>query len=182
MVNLVDAGYNADEIKDGFDAIFLDEEVHVVHSPIQFPNVVETPQQRGQGCQNTGPSSMPPLETMHRRTPRHIQVDECALASLEGKLPDQTIHYQTFKIINQYFESKSDAGKCQLLLSLLKSRCLAIVRKILGIKIVRGSETSNHIVRNLVDAFQKIGRKTRSKDRNVAQRVLSESIVSKITR
>ena len=67
-------------------------------------------------------------------------------------------------------------------MSLLKSRCLAIVRKILGIKIVRGSETSNHIVRNLVDAFQKIGRKTRSKYHNAARRILSESVVSKITR
>ena len=81
---------------------------------------------------------MPPLETVRRITPKHIQVDECALESLEDKLPDRTIRYQTFKIIKQYFESKSDAGKCQLLLSLLKSRCLAIVRKILGIKTVRG--------------------------------------------
>ena len=47
---------------------------------------------------------MPPLETMHRRTPNCIQVDECALESLEGKLPDQTISYQTFKSIKQYFE------------------------------------------------------------------------------
>ena len=100
---------------------------------------------------------MPPLEIVRRRTPKCIQVDECALESLEGKLPGQTIHYQTFKIIKQYFELKSDAGKCQLFLSLLKSRCLAVVRKILGIKIVKGLETSNHIVRNLVDAFQKIG-------------------------
>ena len=100
---------------------------------------------------------MPPLETVHRRTPKCIQVDKCALESLEGKLLDQTIRYQTFKIIKQYFESESYAGKCQLLLSLLKSRCLVVVREILGIKTVKGSETSNHIVRNLVDAFQKIG-------------------------
>lgn len=60
--------------------------------------------------------------------------------------------------------------------------CLTIARKILGTKIVRGSETSSHIVRNLVDAFQKIGRKTRSKDCNAARCVLSKSIVSKITR
>ena len=111
----------------------------MVHSPIQLFNVLETPQQRRQECNDMGPSFMPPLETMHRRTPKCIQVDECALESLEGKLPDWTIRYQTFKIIKQYFESKSDAGKCQLLLSLLKSRCLAVVRKNLGIKIVRGS-------------------------------------------
>ena len=109
-------------------------------------------------------------------------MDECGLASLEGKLPDRTIHYQTFKIIKQYFELKSNASKCQLLFSLLKSRCLVVVRKILGLTTIRGSKTSNHIVRNLVDTFQKIGRKTHSKDRNAAQRVLSESIVSKITR
>ena len=88
----------------------------MVHSPVQFPDVVETPQQRRQECLDTKPSSMPPLETVCRRTPKCIQVDECALKSLEGKLPDQTIRYQTFKIIKQYFESKSDAGKCQLLL------------------------------------------------------------------
>ena len=40
--------------------------------------------------------------------------------------------------------------------SLLKYSCLAIVRIILGIKIVRSLETSNHIVRNLVYAFQKV--------------------------
>ena len=56
---------------------------------------------------------------------------------------------------------------------LLKSRCLVVVRKILGIKTVRGLETSNHIVRNLVDDFQKIGRKTHSNDRNAARRVFS---------
>ena len=120
-----------------------------------------------------GPSSMPPLEIVHQITPKCIQVDESGLASLEGKLLDRTIHYQILKTIKQYFESKSNVGKCQLLLSLLKSRCLVVVREILGIKIVRGSETSNHIVRNLVDAFQKIGRKTRSKDRNATQCVLS---------
>ena len=52
---------------------------------------------------------MPRLETTRRRTPKHIQVDECALESLEGKLPNRTVCYQTFKIIKQYFESKSDA-------------------------------------------------------------------------
>ena len=171
-----------DEINDYVNAISPNEEVPIVHSPVQLPNVVETPQQKRQECNNTGPSSMPPFETLDRITVKCIQVDECALESLEGKLPNQTIHYQTFKIIKQYFELKSDAGKCQLLLSLLKSRCLAVVRKILGIKTVRGSETSNHIIRNFVDSFQKIGQKTRSKDRNAARRVLSESIVSKITR
>ena len=68
----------------------------MVHSPVQLPNVVETPQQRHQECNDTGPSSMPSLETVHRRTPKHIKVDECALESLEGKLPDRTICYQTF--------------------------------------------------------------------------------------
>ena len=84
-----------------------------------------------------------------------IQVDGSGLASLEHRLHDWTIHYQTFKIIKQYFESKFDAVKCQLFFSLLKSRCLTIVRRILGIKIVKGLESSNHIVRNLVDPLKK---------------------------
>lgn len=136
----------------------------------------------GQECQNIGPSYMPPLETMRRRTPKRIKVDESGLTPLDGKLPNRTIRYQTFKIIKQYFESKFDAVKCQLFLSLLKSRCLTVARRILGTKIVIGLETSNHIVRNLVDTFQKIGRKTNSKDCNPSRRVLSQSTISKIRR
>ena len=82
------------EINDYVNAISPNEEVPMVHSPVQFPDVVETPQQRCQECLDTGPSSMPPLEIVRRRTPKCIQVDECALESLEGKLPDQTICYQ----------------------------------------------------------------------------------------
>jgi hypothetical protein len=119
---------------------------------------------------------------VHQRTPKCIQVDESGLASLEGKLPNQTICYQSYKIIKEYFEPKSDAAKCQLFLSLLKSRSLIVVRRILGIKIVKSSETSNHIVRILVDVFHKIGKKTHSQDHNATQHVLSQSIVSKITR
>jgi hypothetical protein len=45
-------------------------------------------------------------------------------------------------------------------LSLIKSRSLIVVlRKILGIKTIKNSETSNHIVRILVDVFQKLIRK-----------------------
>ena len=77
-----------DEINDYVNAISPNEEVPMVHSPVQLTDVVETPQQRRQECLDTGPSSMPPLETVHRRTPKCIQVDECALESLEGKLPN----------------------------------------------------------------------------------------------
>jgi hypothetical protein len=53
-------------------------------------------------------------------------------------------------------------------LALLKSRSLTVVRRILGIKTVKSLETSHHIVRNLVDDFQRIGKKSRSKDHNAA--------------
>ena len=75
-----------DEINDCINAISSNEDVPMVYSPIQLRNVVETPQQRCQECNDTGPSSMPPLETVHRRTPKCIQVDECALASLGPKI------------------------------------------------------------------------------------------------
>ena len=47
---------------------------------------------------------------------------------------------------------------------------------------VRNSGPSSHIVKSLVDAFGKIGKKTRSKDRNAARRVLSQAIVNKNTK
>ena len=68
-----------------------------------------------------------------------------------------------------------------IFLALLKSRSLIVVRIISSIKIVKILETSHHIVRNLIDCFQRNGNKYRSIDCNPAQRVLSRSIVSKIT-
>ena len=127
-----------------------------------------TPQQGGQECKNRGSSSLPRLSTMWRRTHKHIQVDESGLASHEGKLPNRIIHYHSYKIIQEYFEPKSNADKCQLFLALLKSRSLTIVRRILGIKEVKSLETSHNIVRNLVDVFQRIGKKYCSKYRNAA--------------
>jgi hypothetical protein len=54
--------------------------------------------------------------------------------------------------------------------------------RILGIKTIKSVETIHHIVRKLVDSFQRMGKKYHSKYRNASQRVLAESIVSKITR
>ena len=57
-----------------------------------------------------------------------------------------------------------------------------IVRKSLGIKMIKASGPSSHIVKGLVDAFGKIGKNTWSKERNAARRVLSQEIVNKNTR
>jgi hypothetical protein len=119
---------------------------------------------------------------VRRRNPKHIQVNESGLTSLEGKLPNCTICYHSYKIIKEYFELKSNVSKCQLFLALFKSISLTHVRRILGIKIVKSVETSHHIVRNIVDAFQIIGKKSLSKDRNAPRLVLSQSIASNITR
>ena len=83
--------------------------------------------------------------------------------------------------MKEYFESKGDAGKFQLLLCLLKSNCLFVVRRILDIKIVRSSETNNHIVRNLQYDFNAIGKTSHTKYICAACRVLSESVVRKST-
>ena len=47
---------------------------------------------------------------------------------------------------------------------------------------IKPSGPSSHIVKSLVDAFGKIGKKTRSKDRNAARRVFSQEIVNKNTK
>ena len=89
---------------------------------------------------------------------------------------------QTQQILNKYFEEKCDGDKCRLFLSLLKYRGMNIVRKSLVIKMIKPSRPSSHIVKSLVDAFGKIGKNTRSNDRNAARRVLSQAIVNKKTR
>jgi hypothetical protein len=110
---------------------------------------------------------------MQRRTPKHIRVDESGITSLESKLPNHTIFYHSYKTIKEYFEPKSDALKCQLFLALLKSISLTIVRRILGIKTVKRVETSHHIFRNLVYAFQIICKKSHSKDHNSSRCIFS---------
>ncbi len=76
-------------------------------------------------------------------------MDEICLSDLDGKFPKCTIKWQCNKLLQEYFEVKGDADKCQLLLYLLKSNCLVVVRRILGIKMVKSLEANNHIVRNL---------------------------------
>ena len=98
-------------------------------------------------------------------------VDEGLLNSIEGTLSKHSIAYQTQQTLNKYFVSKCDGDKCRLFLSLLKYTGMNIVRKSLGIKMIKPSGPSSHIV--LVDTVGKIGKNTRSKDRNAARRVLS---------
>jgi hypothetical protein len=133
MEDLLGADYTMDEIREATGVQHCGEEVHVVQSLVGQSNVPETsqshvhspptvdppviegertatlltPQQGGQECQNRGSSSLPRLSIVRRRTPKCIQVDESGLASLEGKLPNHTIHYHSYKIIKEYFEPKS---------------------------------------------------------------------------
>ena len=79
-----------------------------------------TPQHGGQESQNRGSSSLPRLSIAQRRTPKRIQVDESGIASLEGKLPNRTIRYHSYKIIKEYFEPKYDAAKMSIIFRFVK--------------------------------------------------------------
>ena len=139
-----------------------EDSVQVEHTPNMDQHAIRTP------C----PPALPRLSSVRKRTPRRIPVDKICLSGLEGKLPKRTIDWQCSKILKEYFECKGDAGKCQLLISLLKSNCLVVVRRILGIKMVRSSEANNHIVINLQSSFNAIGNMSRTKDLCAARRVL----------
>ena len=105
------------------------------------------------------PTSLPPLATSCRRTPKRIQIDESLIGSLEGTLSKHSIAYQAQQILVNYFDSKYDGDKCRLFISLLKSTSSTIVRKNLRIKMINSSEPSSHVVRSLADAFSTIGNK-----------------------
>ena len=117
------------------------------------------------------------ITSKQKRTPKRIQVDERKLTSMEGNVAKRTILHHCFQIMKHYFDNKSEAGKCQLFLALLKSRNMTIVRRNLGIGTLKNIESSNHIVKSLASTFTSIGKKTRSQDCNVPHRVLAESIV-----
>ena len=101
---------------------------------------------------------------------------------MEGKVAKHTILCHCSQIMKQYFENKSEAGKFQLFLALLKSRNMETIRRNLGIITMKNIESSNHIVKYLATAFTLIGKKTCSQECNVAHRVLDESIVCRSTR
>ena len=109
-------------------------------------------------------------------------MDESRLNSMEGKVAKRTILHHSSQIMKQYFDNKSEAGKYQLFLALLKSRNMGTIRINLGITIMKNIESSNHIVKSLDASFTSIGKKTRSRDYNVARRVLAKSIVCRSTR
>jgi hypothetical protein len=90
-----------------------------------------------------GSSSLPILSSVRQRDPKCIQVDESGLGSLEDKIPNQTIHYHSYKTIKECFQPQSNVVKCQIFLALLKSISLTIVRRILGIKTVKILEKSH---------------------------------------
>jgi len=121
----------------------------------------------------TAPTPLPPLDSTCLRTLKRIQVDEGIVSSLEGTLSKHTISYQMQQITNKYFHSKCDGDTFRLFLSLLKSRCMNVVRRKKGIKMINNYEPSSHIVKILVDAFSTIGKKTCSKDRNTTHCVFS---------
>ena len=58
---------------------------------------------------------------------------------------------------------------------------MTVVRRNLRINMINNSEPSSHILISLVDAFSTIGKKSRSKYRNAARHVLSQSIMNKRT-
>ena len=89
-------------------------------------------------------------------------MDESELNSMEGKGAKRTILHHCSQIMKQYFDNKSEAGKCQLLLVLLKSRNMETVTINLGITTMKNIESSNHILKSLAAAFKSIGKKTRS--------------------
>ena len=134
---------------------------------------VQTLDRPGDMVQGAIPTSLPPLETSCQRTPKHIQINESLIGSLEGTISKRSIAYQAQHILVNYFYSKCDGDKCRLFISLLKYRFMTIVRKNLRIKMINSSEPSSYVVRSLVDEFSTIGKKPCSKDRNVARRVLS---------
>ena len=100
---------------------------HVEHTPNMDQHVNEAPQQRNPRIRSSCPLSLPRLSIARKRTPRRIHVDESCMSGIEGKLLKRTIDWQCSKILKEYFECKGDAGKCQLLISLLKSNCLVLL-------------------------------------------------------
>ena len=86
-------------------------------------------------------------------------MDESGLTSIEGKVAKHSILHHSSQIVKQYFDNKSEAGKCQLFLALLKSRNMETIRRNVGITTMKNIESSNHIVKSLVAAFTRLVKK-----------------------
>ena len=81
---------------------------------------------------------------------------------MEGKVAKRTILHHCSQIMKKYFDNKSEAGKYQFFLALLKYRIIVRVRRNLGIRTMKNIESSNYIIKSLVATFTSIGKKTHS--------------------
>ena len=64
---------------------------------------VQMPDRSGDMVQGAIPTSLPPLATSRQRTPKHIQIDESLIGSLEGTVSKRSIAYQAQQILVNYF-------------------------------------------------------------------------------
>ena len=109
-------------------------------------------------------------------------MDERELTSMEVKVPKHNILHDCSQMMKQFFDKKSKSCKCQLLISLIKSRSTTTIRRNLCIITSKNIESSNHIMKSIVVAFTLTGKKSRSQDYNVVYHVLAKSILSISTR
>jgi len=54
------------------------------------------------------------IASTRKRTPKRIHADKSVLTSMEGKMPKRNILHHCSQIMKQYFDHKSEVGKCQL--------------------------------------------------------------------
>lgn len=101
-----------------------------------------------------------------RRKPKYlIDIDENILKPMPNKMNERTCRRMVKRIWQNYFENLNQTARCQLILQMIKNLNFRETMKILGLRSSK-SNSERTIVRNLFDAYQDIGSKSRTKDSN----------------
>ena len=122
------------------------------------------------------PKRTPP-RILRRKQKKIINIDEDILQHMEGKIPECTCRRYVDKIWKMFFERLNETTRCQLFVQIMRGLKYRNIMKTLGLRTSNAS-SENTIVKNLMDAYDTVGKTSRSKDSNVTRRVITSTVVS----
>ena len=102
-----------------------------------------------------------------RRKPKYlINIDEDILQHMEGKIPTHSCKRYVDKILKFYFERLNETARCQIFVQMMRGLKYKNIMKTLGLR-TQNASSENTIMKNLMDAYESVGKTSHSKDSNV---------------
>lgn len=113
------------------------------------------------------------------RTPKWlIEIEENIINNLEGKRSHRTVRLWASRLYDHFFGNKTLVEQCQIFMRLLKMQKMRPMLVKLKIRVNKKMERNAIVLKNIFNALNSIGKTRREKNKRVARRVITTSLVS----